>query len=68
MKVKDYPNLSKENGSVISTDSDAYQKRLAQIKQRRRIDELEEQNQKMGNDLEIINQKMDIILRLLQEK
>ena len=68
MKVKDYPNLSKENGSVISTDSDAYQRRLAQIKQRRRIDELEEQNKKMGDDLKSLDQKMDTILRLLQEK
>ena len=68
MKVKDYPNLSKENGSVISTDSDAYQKRLAQIKQRRSIDELEEKKKKMGDDLKSLDQKMDTILRLLQEK
>lgn len=68
MKVKDYPNLSKANGSVISIDSDAYQKRLAQIRQRKRLDELEIQNKKMGDDLKSIDQKMDAILRLLQEK
>lgn len=68
MKVKDYPNLSKENGSVISIDSDAYHKRLAQIRQRKRIDELEEQNKKMGDDLSTLNEKIDKLLRLLQEK
>lgn len=68
MKVKDFPNLSKENGSVVSTDSDTYHKRLAQIKQRKRIDELENNNKQMGDDLKNLNDKMDAILRLLQEK
>lgn len=68
MKVKDYPNLSKENGSVISTDSNAYQKRLTQIRQRERIENLEKNQNKLGDDLKGIEKKLDLLIGLLQEK
>lgn len=68
MKVKDYPNLSKENGGVISTNSDDYQKRLSQIRQRNRIDELENKNKQMVDDFKTLNDKMDLILKLLQKE
>lgn len=68
MKVKDYPNLSKENGGVISTNSDDYQKRLSQIRQRKRIDELENKNKQMVDDFKTLNDKMDMILKLLQKE
>lgn len=68
MKVKDYPNLSKENGGVISTNSDDYQKRLSQIRQRKRIDELENKNKQMVDDFKTLNDKMDLILKLLQKE
>ena len=68
MKVKDYPNLSKENGGVISTNSDDYQKRMSQIRQRKRIDELENKNKQMVDDFKTLNDKMDLILKLLQKE
>lgn len=73
MKVQDsegntIPNLSKVNGSLIYTDTDAYHKRLAQIRQRKRIDELETQNTRMGDDLISLNKKVDMLIKLLQEK
>ena len=68
MKVKDYPNLSKENGSVISTDSNAYQKRLTQIRQRERIENLEKNQNRLGDDLKEIEKKLDLLIGLLQEK
>ena len=68
MKVKDYPNISKENGSVISTDSNAYQKRLTQIRQRERIENLEKNQNKLGDDLKGIEKKLDLLIGLLQEK
>lgn len=68
MKVKDYPNLSKDKHAVISTDSDSYQKRLRQIRERKRIDGLENKNKQFEDDLKNLNDKMDLILRLLQKE
>lgn len=73
MKVKDLdgnpiPHLSKENGSIISDDRDAYHKRLAQIRQRKRIDNMETEQKQMGDDLAEIKQTLDYLVKLLKEK
>lgn len=68
MKVAGQPHLEKHGGSVISTDKDAYQKRKSQMRQRRRLDELEEKQIKMGDDLEKLNTKLDYLIELLKEK
>lgn len=73
MKVKDsdgntIPNLSKENGAVIFTNTDEYQKRLAQIKQRNRLEKLESENKELMQKLDGFENKLDKLLRLFQEK
>lgn len=68
MKVAGYPNLHKEGGCIVSSDVDAYQKRRSQMKQRKRLDELEEKQIKMGDDLEKLHTKLDYLIELLKEK
>jgi predicted nuclease with TOPRIM domain len=73
MKVKDsegniIPNMSKENGAVIFTSKDEYHKRLAQIKQRKRLDELECENKRLEEKLDSVELKLDKLLSLFQEK
>lgn len=41
---------------------------LGLVAERKRLIKLETDNKKMGDDLNSLNEKMDAILRLLQEK
>ncbi len=64
-KVKDHPNLDKSNGSVVSTDREAYKKRKQVIKNQQRLVELENNQTELRNELNDMSTKMDLIISLL---
>lgn len=67
-KVKDYPNLEKSNGAVINTDKREYTARLNQLNERQRIKQLEHNQKKLEDKLDVVNDTLNSILALLKEK
>ena len=67
-KVKDYPNLEKSNGAVINTDNSEYTARLNQLNERQRIKQLEHNQKKLEDKLDVVNDTLNSILALLKEK
>ena len=64
-KVKDYPHLIKQSGSIVNTNRDEYLKRKAKQRESKRIAELSKKNQEMERKVDELSDKMDIIIGLL---
>lgn len=74
--VKDNSDLVRENGSkaIINVDNEAYKQRVMQKqksemerKQKIEMKKMENQISKNSNDIKEVNEKLDLILQLLQK-
>lgn len=57
-KVENHPNLRKGNGSVINNNTSEYQRRLSQIRQQKRIVEIETNQIQMQATLDEIMKRL----------
>lgn len=60
-KVENHPNLIKGKGSVINNNTNEYQRRLSQIKQQKRIVEIESAQIQMQATLDEILKRLNAL-------
>lgn len=59
IKIKNYPNLARNNGYIVNTNRDDYQNRLNAIKKQKELEDMKENIKDMQEKYDVIQNWMN---------